>query len=655
MNHLEHIRWLKNRYHFMEAREILSRLGDVGKHLALGASRRRVGSRASTRFKASISQTSLATLNNGHAWRASPEQQDLINEQASRWLKHQASFFSLRDFPLGDHIEWQRDYASGVVSSANRYSALINYRDPGMVGDVKYVWELNRLQHLVLLALAAIWTGKDKYREEISRQTLSWITENPFMMGLNWRSQLEAAIRLISWALVSRLTENRLPDMLSDQIRTAIYQHQYFIRKFYSKHSSANNHLIGEMAGLYVASVVWPLYKESRSWQSLAKQKLIQETARQIEPDGVAKERATEYQLFIFEFLLMAGALGQAIGDPFPDEFWQALRRMTAFLSALSDRKGNLPMFGDGDSGQVVGLPESLPSRAAALLQLGRPQGRSVHPDLRSLLLLWGQSSENIPIHSEPEQKQGLHAFGQGGYYVLGADRHRDDEMMVLFDAGPHGLPPLYAHGHADALSFWLSYRGHEFLIDPGTFSYYTHDSWRAYFRGTAAHNTICIDGQDQSIASGRFLWSHVANCQVDYKEDNGDFIEIEASHDGYQRLADPVIHRRRLRLYKKSKKLLVADRLDCTGGHDIEVFFHFSEHCRVEQTAAASFTAANDNTRLIINLDPQLKPELLRGSEHPISGWVSRTYGLKQPSFTLVGRARLTGSRQFATEIGAL
>jgi Heparinase II/III-like protein/Heparinase II/III N-terminus len=660
MHRFQQLRWLKHRYHSMENREVLSRLGDIGRHLAMRASLHRVAIRASKQFKGISPQLVKAPITmNGRLRNVTPTAQNPVIETANDWLEHRASFFSLRHTLLGNPIDWQRDYSSGIAAPTSRYSALINYRDSALVGDVKYIWELNRLHQLVPLALAFCWTGKDKYKQEITKQTLSWIVNNPFMLGVNWRSPLEAAIRLISWALVSCLTNHTLPDIPNHQIRETIYQHQYFIKTFYSKHSSANNHLVGEMAGLYVASVLWPLYKESSSWQSLAKQKLIQETAQQVESDGVGKERATEYQIFISEFLLLAGVLGQAIGDPFPEQFWQRLGKMTTFLTAISDRNNNLPMFGDGDSGQVTGLSESAWVRARSLVRLGRlhqePSCKSVQTDVGSRLLLWGQGSKNLPLTTAPDLCQGLQAFPQGGYYVLSADRGHESEMMVVFDAGQLGMPPLYAHGHADALSFWLAYGGYEFLVDPGTFAYYTHDAWRAYFRSTAAHNTIRVDGYDQSIPGGRFLWSHVANCQVDHTLDNDEFSEVEASHDGYRQLGDPVIHRRCLRLYKKSRTLLITDQLHAAHSHHIEVFFHFSENCQVNQTGLSSFTAENNNARLSINLDRQLQCQLLWGSENPILGWVSRTYGVKRPTFTLVGRARLTGSRQLLSKIAAL
>jgi uncharacterized heparinase superfamily protein len=476
------------------------------------------------------------------------------------------------------------------------------------------------------------------------------------MIGLNWKSPLEAAIRLISWAFVSSLVGNKLPGVFHDRLQATVYQHQYFIRKFYSKHSSANNHLIGEMAGLYIASVFWPCFKKSNSWRLLAKRSLIHEAMRQVEPDGIGRELATEYHLFILEFLILAGALGQAIGDPFPPEFWGRLNGMIAFLCAISDKRGNLPMLGDGDSGQVIGPPESLQTRARNIVRLATPElDPSVTPldsATRTRLLLWGQMPGNLFHQSESQLQSDLREFPNGGYYVLAADRECDEEVLVVFDAGPLGLPPLYAHGHADALSFWLSYGGREFLIDPGTYSYHGHDLWRGYFRSTAAHNTVRIDGQDQSMPVGPFQWSLVARCQVEHTRNTDQWVELEAFHDGYKRLADPVIHRRRVRLFKRSKKLLIHDRLDCADRHDVEVFFHFHEHCEVKQTGVSSFTAQIENVRLQVRLDTQLSAEIVRGSESPILGWVSRTYGLKTPSTTLVGRARITGSSHFLTAI---
>jgi hypothetical protein len=498
-------------------------------------------------------------------------------------------------------------------------------------------------------------TGNGIYEDEIERQLLSWTDKNPFMMGLNWKSPLEAGLRLISWAYVSFLTAHLNQKKIYCRVfRETIYQHQYFIKKFYSKYSSANNHLVGEMTGLYVASIFWPWYEESARWKSFARKKLIQEITRQVEADGVGKERTTEYQFFIFELFLLAGALGHAVGDPFPRNYWEQLTGMMTFLVAISDRKANLPMFGDGDSGKVVCLPETTADRVRTLLYLGQSFDNCTEKsNLRASMLLWGQKIEKTPLSPVGPSKRNLQAFPQGGYYVLASDRGREDEMMVVFDAGPIGFAPLYAHGHADALSFWLSYGGCEFFIDPGTFCYTTPATMRSYFRSTGAHNTLRIDRKDQSLTGGPFLWRHVAHCQAEYVKENEEFVEVEGFHDGYRRLVDPVIHRRRIRLYKKSSWLLITDHLDCCGDHEVELFFHFNEKCEVKQVGPSSFHILNGKRHLVLRfIDSSLIPELYHGSKDPIFGWVSRTYGVKAPTFTLAARAQFTGKTQLVTKI---
>ena len=375
-----------------------------------------------------------------------------------------------------------------------------------------------------------------------------------------------------------------------------------------------------------------------------------------MEPDGVGKERATEYQIFIIELFLLAGALGHLIGDPFPPDYWDRLTRMVRYLSALSNRAGRLPMLGDGDSGQAVWLPGATPDRARDIIGISQlHEGNTSGSDLRSTLLLWGQTPQEIPIGRVAQSPQNLEIFPDGGYYVLAADRGNENEIVVVFDAGPLGLAPLNAHGHADALSFWLSYGGQEFLIDPGTYCYHSSAVWRSYFRGTAAHNTIRLDRADQSVPCGTFLWRDAAHCGIEHVNDSDEFVEVSGSHDGYCRLRDPVVHSRSLRLFKKSRAVAITDRVECQGYHDVELFLHFSEKCQLRQTGPVSFEASLGKRRLGVRLDSRFVPQLYHGSEDPIFGWVSPAFGVKKPAFTLVARAGLASSTQFLTEISPM
>jgi Heparinase II/III-like protein/Heparinase II/III N-terminus len=633
----------------MSPAEVASRSADVGRHILLRSTLSQIISRSKNGVSDAAIRSVKAPKSSGDLPQVSEELRTRIVDYANQWLQHRGRFFALRDLPLGEKINWHRDYASGVVCPL-QYSGSINHRDLNLAGDMKYTWELNRLQHLILLELAAIWEGNELYQKEVDEQLTSWCMENPFMQGINWKSPMEAGLRLISWALLSFLRKGTRFRGLRDLGEIA-YQHQYFIRKFYSKHSSANNHLIGEMSGLYVGTVFWPSFKESERWRSFARRKLIEEIFRQVGEDGVDKERATEYQLFALEFFLLAGTLGQAIGDPFPKSYWKRIEGMMDFLTAISDGSGNLPLFGDGDSGQVVWLPETTVERCRSLIDLS--QTSSGNRSLRSYLLLWGQSREAIPLNRQEKSPCCLKPFPQGGYYVISSEHNGSNRMKVIFDAAPFGLGPLFAHGHADALSFWLSYGGREFFIDPGTFCYYTHPAWRTYFRGTSAHNTVRVDGQDQSVAVGPFLWRHVGHGRAERKEENDELVEVAGIQDGYQRLPDPVIHRRSLRLYKKSNTLLISDRLECRSNHEVEVFFHLNENCEIAEVRAGTFRISNQGKHLKLRfLRGDLKTQLYRGSENPICGWVSRTFDVKQPCFTLVARTKVTGSTDLQTEI---
>lgn len=653
-----------SRLRSMEHKEVASRLFDVGRHGAVYATRWRLPQRARRRASPEHGQSIAMPHADWRAWHICPESQLNCMAQADSWLQHRIRVFGLNAVPLGPVIDWHRDYSSGI-RGPQKYSGMIDHRDAAVVGDVKCIWELNRLHHLVSLALAYVWTEKTAYWDTIEQHSRSWVEQNPFMVGLNWKSPLEAGIRLISWALVAWLTAEDVKSQafFRRSMRDTIYAHQYFIRTFYAKHSSANNHLVGEMAGLYIGAVCWPWFRESSGWRAFARERLIQAMTEQVGEDGIGRELATEYQLFILEFFLLSGASGHVMGDTFPVSYWQCMQKMAAFLEAVSDREGNLPLFGDGDSGQVISEYVPVPRRTQSLLTILRPAAEGPPPakrlskpslsDLRTRLLLWGKTSQAFPI--QPVSQPPAWAYPQGGYYALEANRGGDREMIVVMDAGEFGLPPLYAHGHADALSFWLSYRGQAFLVDPGTFSYYADEAWRSYFRGSAAHNTIRVDGEDQSIAGGRFLWRQVANCQVQRHESQPAYVEVEGIHTGYCRFADPVVHRRAVRMSRPTSHVRIMDELACRDAHEVELFFHFHDQCEVRQIDVTHFEAIRGEARIAIRLASSLTCQLYRGSEAPIAGWTSDRFGVKTPAFTLRAHAHIIGTTEFVTAIAAL
>ena len=240
-----------------------------------------------------------------------------------------------------------------------------------------------------------------------------------------------------------------------------------------------------------------------------------------------------------------------------------------------------------------------------------------------------------------------------GGYYILGTDFETPREMRLVADAGPLGYREIAAHGHADALSFTLSIGGVEMLVDPGTFAYHTEARWRGYFRGTSAHNTVRIDGADQSQPGGNFMWLRKANAGCSAWSSGATRDSFEGWHDGYGALADPVMHRRRIELDKRARAIALEDTLEMKGGHEVELFLHCAEGSRVE-AIPGGYAVTREGQALRITL-PDLaggESTVLEGSEAPIGGWVSRRFDRKVAAPTLVWKARLAGDSCLRTSI---
>jgi hypothetical protein len=577
--------------------------------------------------------------------------------------------FALRDVDPGSPPRWNRDPKTGAEAPLS-FGKLLDYRNSRLVGDIKYLWEPNRHLHLVTLAQAYVLSGETKYYRVIREHLESWFAACPYRMGPNWSSALEVAIRLINWSVTWQLLGGARSPLFEDAENArfrqrwleSVYRHAQFVRGYFSLHSSANNHLIGEAAGLFIAALTWPHWPGVRAWLPSARAILEREALLQNAPDGVNREQAVSYQQFVLDFLLLALLAGKANGQPFSSAYESRIERMLEYLGSIMDVRGNVPMFGDADDGLVVKLAQngdfspyrSLLATGAILFQRDDFKLKAGALDDKTRWLLGSRADALFQAQSAAQTQPPLpQTFPAGGYYILGCDFESDSEIRLIADAGPVGYRSIAAHGHADALAFTLSVGGQEFLIDPGTYAYHTQGPWRRYFRGTSAHNTLRVDARDQSQSGGNFMWLKKARAACSLWSSTSERDVFEGWQDGYMRLADPVMHRRRIVLNKTARRVVIEDSLEMAGEHGIELFFHCSERCRIEPLPDG-YAVSQEARTLIIRL-PHFKDGsscVHHGSSAPISGWVSRRFDDKQPSPTIAWRARLKGDVVLRSEI---
>jgi hypothetical protein len=579
----------------------------------------------------------------------SAEVQALLME-AESYLRNEWHFFNLkgvREFPL----DWHADPTSGKVAPRHKLGLDINHRDEHLAGNVKTIWEKSRHHHLTCLAVAYQLTLDERFAAAVVDQILDWTNQNPYLEGINWTHPLEHGIRLIAWVWCERLIRGSRHYQKAfgkhSPVWACVCRHQEFIDSTYSHGSSANNHLIGEMAGLFVSATAWPFFDHSERWRILSHGLLEREIVRQTFPSGINRELAFSYHIFALEFFLLALIEGERSRVRFSAEYRARLRAMIEIIPHLTDFGGNLPRYGDSDDGMAIQLQARQGRRDAWLYRVGRALVNASVPcasegKLAARVLGFDAATETQ--WTAPQKAS--EAFEDSGIYVLTSRRGESDEVFVLADAGPHGFSPLAAHAHADALSFTLSVGGQPVLVDPGTYAYYTEQRWRNYFSSTRAHNTVVVDRRDQSTRAGPFLWTQQAKAKAIAWAVTDSGAKLVGCHDGYSQIG--VLHQRTIELNRRT--LTLMDDVRGSGEHEVTLCFHFAPECQVEVLSGGIVHVRRDDLQLRLTIPNGLTISIARGHER--AGWYSPGFAVKQETSALFADGRFPLPVSFKTVI---
>jgi Heparinase II/III-like protein/Heparinase II/III N-terminus len=456
----------------------------------------------------------------------------------------------------GPEVHWRRDYLRGVETGLV-YFRRIPFLDTRRAGDHKIIWELNRHQHLLVLAQAYRMTGDTRNLDEIGAQLESWMDANPFHRGINWASALEVAFRALAWIWIDHFVGRELPPGFRARWLHMLYLHGCHLANNLSVYFSPNNHLVGEALALHALGRYFAGLPRARRWERSGARVMREEMDRQIRADGSSFEQSTYYQGYLFDMFRLHAALAQ----PGP-EYLAKIERMADFLRAVSGPSGILPRLGDDDGGSLpTGSLSQRPGGA------GRCESR-LFPDAGLAILACG----------------GAHA---------------------IVDAGPFGAMHS-GHSHSDTLSIIVRSGAEEILIDPGTYSYTGEPEWRDWFRSSAAHNTIRIDGRDQGIPSGPFRWSSQPEVAIlDWRSASArDVILAECRYAGFT-------HRRRVEFQKPDVFLITDDVSGPPGPHDVEQFWHLGSPGARRKMIVPENTESGEGWRSSIFGEKHLGPML--------------------------------------------
>jgi len=534
-----------------------------------------------------------------------------------------------------DPAVWTLDPVSGTSWPGAGPSAFdIDFRFENGHRDVKYVAEMNRLHFLAAPAVHARRKGDAELAGAILGSIGSWMEANPPGRGVNWYSGIEAGYRLVSLSCVISALDPWIDAALGERLAAFVAAHGTWLARFPSLYSSANNHLVAEAMGLAVAARLLPGHPRAAAWLAEGRAHLEDRALALFHPDGVAEEQSPAYGAFTLEMLLIGfGAVGGALGERIRDRMFKAAAALNAFL----DDAGHVPSIGDDDQSRVLLAFGSEEPRYAASIAgaiagfLGRPE---LAPAIRDPH--WRDIVFATPPPG-PVPVDGTSTFSDGGYTVR-RGRIADRRAHFVFDHGPLGFGGLAAHGHADALSVWLSLDGMPALVDAGTYLYHSEGENRRRFRVSAVHNTLTINGASQSEPSGAFNWmprraqaTLEAACRTDQ-------LHVSASHDGYRRNFGVIHHRD---IAEAIDGFHVTDRL--TGAPpsgDVEIAFLLAPELDVSIDGDRVIARRGDRPELALVAPEGAVIEISRGDAMSGRGFHSPGFGILLQAHTVVFRA---------------
>ena len=535
-------------------------------------------SRNQPRFFLSFDEREQALAELRRRW---PEAEREIIDAANRIAEGTFDLLGLRELKLGRNVDWHLEPISGKRTPLVHWSQL-NYLDATIAGDKKITWELNRHQYFLTLGRAYWLTGDEKYAQVFVSHVTSWMDENPPKLGINWASSLEIAFRSISWlwALQFFKESSSLSAEVLLRMMKFLYLNALHLETYLSTYFSPNTHLTGEALGLFYIGLLLPEFRDAEHWRDLGLEILIAQLPRHVKPDGVYFEQSSYYHRYTTDFYIHLAILLRVNGMTLPRELEPRLELLLDHLMYITRPDGTTPFFGDDDGGRLVMLDNrpandwcSLLSTGAVLFKRGDYKfvgGEAAEETLWLLGMEGLRSFDNIEAQRPAKESV---AFRDGGYYVM-----RDDwsarANYLLFDCGPHGMANC-GHAHADALAIEVAARGRTLLVDPGTFTYTGGKELRDWFRSSAAHNTVTVDGQSSSISADTFSWKTITSCERLGWIEHERFTYVSGRHHGYEQIAKPGTHTRSI-LFLKRDYWVMLDRIELSGKHRIDQWFHF-------------------------------------------------------------------------------
>lgn len=485
----------------------------------------------------------------------------------SGWISFNKDDSSGRSYK---EIAWNRDFRSGYVWK-NEENHVYDYVIPNG-GDIKNVWELGRLQHLLRLSLLYIKNRDYSILNEYCCQVCDFMNNNPVGIGVHWTCAMEVSIRainlLMSYDIINNISSEIIDEKFKKEIANYIYGHGIFILnnlEFVRKCHINHNHYYTDILGILYISI----YLKRESWYEFAKLEFLKESKNQFLQDGTNMEGSTCYHKLCTEILQLGIAAILHHDNNCENELLEILSKATEYLKSLSLPNNEIPQIGDNDSGRIISLTpngyqikesysqfsgfeqinnlcrdstrnvNSIFSRGEALT--GIPCDKKYHSPLEMTFIkaIVGEIRSfdflRIPkeyikdgVHSKLPKKnkittiirgQSLLSNNKGWEYYpcVGICIYKSLNAYVLINLGKQDINHFMGHIHDDVLGIEVWVNGKPIIEDPGSLTYTAKKDVRDLFRSYKMHYIPQYSGQMDIIEKDVFSFSRHCKAEIQY------------------------------------------------------------------------------------------------------------------------------------------
>ncbi|ESS67574.1 heparinase II/III-like protein [Methyloglobulus morosus KoM1] len=471
--------------------------------------------------------------------------------------------------------------------------------------DLEWLILLHKFYYLKDLAGAYDYTQDERYAQKWVSLIDSWITQVPD----GFIDSQVTGRRLQQWLLsyFTFVQQWRSPSVTADFfgrfIRSINSQTHHLCRHL----TPEGNHRTLELYAIFLVAVTFPELNSAKGFLEFSKQKLLENIRQDLLPDGVHRELSTDYHHTVLKNYLRFRGLSMLNDIALPAACDALLKQAIKFSYYVHKPDGFIPAINDGDCNSY------LPLLKKALYY---------YPD-EHLAYVITQGEKGVP----PMQRSC--GFDDSGYYVLRSDwsmKPYNEALYLFFDCAPLGFG---SHGHYDALNFEMAAFGHSLIVDPGRYTYseFSEDgiNWRHYFKGGSAHNTVVVDGLDQTpYRCGRPTDPEPQVTLKQFVSTSGfDFLQGQVATHQY-----PVIHERTI-FFLPPEYWIVTDRLTAEDNHNYDLYFHLSNRAQDQ-----SNWVSNDVCHVIHSPNLLIAQPYCPDTKVIIEqAYVSPEYGVKHPA----------------------